>query len=205
MSNNKSSNGNEDYLDVDYWNSRYEQEEEFDWCKDYEILKPLLNAKVNRNDSILMLGCGNSRLSSKMYEDGYHSICNIDFSATVIENMSKEYPQMTWKVMDMLDLQFPPGTFDVVIEKATLDCLFVKEKSPWEASEQVSIAMDQVLGGVSKVLKRPDGKFISITFAQPHFRRKFYEKFWSSSATETFGTGFHFYFYTMTGAKDEIK
>lgn len=49
-------NGNEDYLDVNYWNSRYEQEAEFDWCKDYQLLKPLINKKVNRNDSILMLG-----------------------------------------------------------------------------------------------------------------------------------------------------
>lgn len=154
---------------------------------------------------ILVTGCGNSRLSSKMYDDGYHSIWNIDFSSTVIDNMSKEFPQMHWKVMDMLDLQFPPGTFDVVIEKATLDCLFVKEKSPWEVSDEVSTAMDKVLKGVSKVLKQPKdhhkSRFISITFAQPHFRRKFYEKFWSNCKTDTFGTGFHYYFYTMTEAK----
>ncbi|ODN06253.1 Endothelin-converting enzyme 2 [Orchesella cincta] len=196
-----SSNGNEDYLDVNYWNKRYEQESEFDWCKDYEMLKPLLNSNINRNDSILMLGCGNSRLSSSMYEDGYHSITNIDFSSTVIENMAKEFPQMSWKVMDMLDLQFPTGTFDVVIEKATLDCLFVNEKSPWETSEPVAEAMDQVLGGVARVLK-PTGKFISITFAQPHFRRKFYSKFWTDCKLDTFGSGFHFYFYTMTGANE---
>lgn len=152
---------------------------------------------------IYYTGCGNSSLSSKMYDDGYHSICNIDFASTVIENMTKDYPQMTWKVMDMLNLQFPSESFDVVIEKATLDCLFVKEKSPWETSEPVATAMDQVLGGVSRVLKQPSGKFISITFAQPHFRRKFYEKFWDSCNVQTFGTGFHYYFYTVTGAKSK--
>ncbi|CAL8148042.1 unnamed protein product [Orchesella dallaii] len=199
-----SSNGNEDYLDVNYWNKRYEQEAEFDWCKDYEILKPLINSNINRNDSILMLGCGNSRLSSSMYDDGYHSITNIDFSSTVIENMSKEFPQMSWKVMDMLNLQFPTSTFDIVIEKATLDCLFVNEKSPWETSEPVADAMDQVLGGVSRILK-PDGKFISITFAQPHFRKKFYSKFWADCKLDTFGTGFHFYFYRMSGANNEMN
>lgn len=50
------SNVNEDYLDVKYWNSRYEEEAEFDWCKDYDLIKSLINEKVNRNDSILMLG-----------------------------------------------------------------------------------------------------------------------------------------------------
>lgn len=101
--------------------------------------------------------------------------------------------------MDMQDLKFETSTFDVVIEKATLDCLFVKEKSPWQVSEDVSRNMEQVLQGISAVLK-PNGKFLSITFAQPHFRRKFYDKFWRTCKVDTFGTGFHYFFYTMSDA-----
>ena len=36
-----------------------------------------------------MLGCGNSKLSEQMYEDGYTNILNVDISPTVIEQMRK--------------------------------------------------------------------------------------------------------------------
>lgn len=44
------------------------------------------------------------------------------------------------------------------------------------------------------------GRFISITFAQPHFRKSIYarEHYGWSIRTETFGDGFHFFFYVMT-------
>lgn len=137
-----------------------------------------------------------------MYDDGFHSITNVDFSPIVIKNMSENFPQMSWIVMDMLNLDFPNSSFDVVIEKATLDVLFVKEKSPWEVSESTSKNMTQVLEGVSKVLKK-DGRFLSITFAQPHFRKKLYQQFWSNCTNETFGSGFHYYFYVNSN-KDAL-
>lgn len=34
-----------------------------------------------------MLGCGNSELSQKMYDDGFENIVNIDISDVVIEQM----------------------------------------------------------------------------------------------------------------------
>jgi hypothetical protein len=52
---------------------------------------------------------------------------------------------------------------------------------------------------VSNVLSNC-GRFISITFAQPHFRKRLYarEQYSWSIRTETFGDGFHFFFYVMT-------
>lgn len=77
-----------------------------------------------------------------MYKDGYKNITNIDYSATVIENMKKrcaDMPEMkckqggngvyalTWYLlmrvlhvgleMDIRDLKFPDQSFDVVIDK----------------------------------------------------------------------------------------
>jgi hypothetical protein len=51
---------------------------------------------------------------------------------------------------------------------------------------------------VSQVLSSR-GRFISITFAQPHFRKRIYarELYGWSIRTETFGDGFHFFFYVM--------
>jgi len=137
-----------------------------------------------------------------MYNDGFQNISNIDFSSVVISKMTQRYPCMNWRTMDMLNLDYPKATFDVVIEKATLDVLFVDEKSPWVPSELVSSKMNDVLSGVSRVLKK-QGKFLSITFAQPHFRSRFYKQFWSNCKISTFGSGFHYYFYTCFNDDDE--
>ena len=52
---------------------------------------------------------------------------------------------------------------------------------------------------VSHLLK-DDGRFVSITWAQPHFRKKLLAKseyHWSIQ-TRTFGSGFDFFIYIMT-------
>lgn len=52
---------------------------------------------------------------------------------------------------------------------------------------------------ISRFLK-PDGHFISITFAQPHFRKPLYAKtqFQWAIDTVTFGDTFHYFVYNMT-------
>jgi hypothetical protein len=47
----------------EYWEKRYDNEpagHEFDWFKSYYDLEPWLNGILRLDDSILMLGCGNS-------------------------------------------------------------------------------------------------------------------------------------------------
>jgi len=39
---------------------------------------------MTKDDHILMVGCGNSKVSEQMYEVGYKNIVNIDISPTVI-------------------------------------------------------------------------------------------------------------------------
>lgn len=51
---------------------------------------------------------------------------------------------------------------------------------------------------VSRVL-RPEGRFISITFAQPHFRKRHYAQpiYGWSVCHVTYGNGFHYFLYVM--------
>lgn len=81
---------------------------------------------------ILMLGCGNADLSADMYDNGYKNITNVDFSKVVIEQMINkngvERPEMTWQVLDITDMSvFETDTFDIVIDKSTIDSLFCTE------------------------------------------------------------------------------
>ena len=44
--------------------------EPFDWYQRYNGVKDLIHQYIKEHDHILMLGCGNSRLTEEMYDDG---------------------------------------------------------------------------------------------------------------------------------------
>ena len=91
----------------------------FDWYQRYSGVRDLINQYIKREDIILNVGCGNSRLTEDMFEDGkqfftlfqvnncsmwslgYTSITNIDISRVVIEQMMGRYrdkPTLQWQV-----------------------------------------------------------------------------------------------------------
>lgn len=96
----------------------------------------------------LPAGCGNSSMSCDMYNAGYHSITNVDYSSVCISKMSARHsdcPGMTWHEMDMCQLTFPDASFDVIVEKAALDAFMVEEKSPHEMSPQTACSIHKAL------------------------------------------------------------
>merc|ERR1711970_1082414 len=53
---------------------------------------------------VLMAGCGNSRLSEDMFEDGFANISNVDISRVVIDQMGDKYkdkPALTFQQMNV--------------------------------------------------------------------------------------------------------
>ena len=75
-------------------------------------------------------------LSEQMFKDGYENIISTDISEVCIANQKRAFPHLTWQVADIMHLKdFNDDSFDVVIEKATLDALLVGEKSPWHPSD----------------------------------------------------------------------
>lgn len=96
-------------------------------------------------------GCGNSALSHDLYELGYTDVTSIDYSPACIAAMRARYaccPGLHWAVMDIRALAFPDATFDVVLEKGTLDVLMVEETDPWNVSPQATATMHRVLAEV---------------------------------------------------------
>ncbi|CAG5896771.1 unnamed protein product [Menidia menidia] len=103
---------------------------------------------ILRDPTLDLFGCGNSSMSGDMYRAGYHAITNIDYSWVCISNMSARYsdcPSMTWKQMDVRQLAFSDASFDVILEKATLDAIMVEEKTPWEVSPESACFIHQAL------------------------------------------------------------
>ena len=68
----------------------------------------------------------------ELHKAGYTNIVNIDISPVCVANMKAEYPELSFLEMDMTKLTFPDDSFDLVVEKATLDSLLVEAKSPWD-------------------------------------------------------------------------
>ncbi|KAI8061153.1 S-adenosyl-L-methionine-dependent methyltransferase [Gongronella butleri] len=191
------------YKTQEYWEERYQQEDvstTFDWFKTYDDLKPLLNEHIkNKDASILILGCGNSTLGEDMYNDGYKHITNIDYSPTVVENMKQRcahMPEMQWLEMDIRALTFEKESFDVVIDKGTMDALMCDQGDVWDPSEELIEEVKKEVDEVERVLK-VGGVFLYITFGQPHFRKPRLARDCWEIKTTTMGDAFHYFFYSM--------
>ena len=59
-----------------------------------EITGAMMQQFEDRRPNILMLGCGNSRLTELLYKQGYRSIVNIDFSPVVIQLLREKYEDL---------------------------------------------------------------------------------------------------------------
>uniref|UniRef100_A0A803LP06 EEF1A lysine methyltransferase 4 n=1 Tax=Chenopodium quinoa TaxID=63459 RepID=A0A803LP06_CHEQI len=191
------------YLDPLYWNDRFAKEEHYEWLKDYSHFRHLILENIQPNSSVLELGCGNSQLSDEMYKNGIKNITCTDLSPIAVEKVQKrlllkEFKEIKAMVADMLDLPFADDSFDVVIEKGTMDVLFVDSGDPWNPKAETVSKVMAMLQGIHRVLK-PNGIYISISFGQPHFRRPLFEApdFTWSMKWSTFGDGFHYFFYTL--------
>lgn len=117
-----------------------------------------------------MLGCGTSRLSEELYDSGFSSITNIDYSPSAIELMSAKHrgkEGMSWQVVDATALSFPDGYFDAVLDKGTLDSVLCGENSTSNATK--------MLAETSRVLKA-GGNYMVISYGQPESRLTYLEK-----------------------------
>eukprot|EP00340_Litonotus_pictus_P007048 CAMPEP_0170519522 /NCGR_PEP_ID=MMETSP0209-20121228/4907_1 /TAXON_ID=665100 ORGANISM="Litonotus pictus, Strain P1" /NCGR_SAMPLE_ID=MMETSP0209 /ASSEMBLY_ACC=CAM_ASM_000301 /LENGTH=320 /DNA_ID=CAMNT_0010805427 /DNA_START=48 /DNA_END=1007 /DNA_ORIENTATION=- len=112
---------------------------------------------------VLNLGCGNAEMSEDMYADGYINISNIDISENVIEQMKvrNKEKKMTWEVMDVMNLSYSDNSFDLVVDKSTIDAILCGESS--------FINVSKMIKEVDRVLK-VNGIYMIISYGQPENR-----------------------------------
>eukprot|EP01006_Ploeotia_vitrea_P027994 TRINITY_DN60758_c1_g1_i1.p1 TRINITY_DN60758_c1_g1~~TRINITY_DN60758_c1_g1_i1.p1 ORF type:complete len:209 (+),score=10.78 TRINITY_DN60758_c1_g1_i1:87-713(+) len=117
------------YHDKEYWDKRYERNPHpFEWYLNYKDLQHTLQSHVNPNTRLLYLGCGNSTLGEDLYDNlGVADVTCVDISPVAIKVMNERRRNrvgLNYVAMDMGALEFPTGTFDCVIDKATLDTIY---------------------------------------------------------------------------------
>ena len=106
-----------------------------------------------------------------MYIDGYHSLCAIDYSKVVIQQLKKRDGDLPGikcsndgsrllidSVMDCFDITFPSESYNVVIDKSMLDTFL--------CSEETCNNIPSYLNGVRRVLK-PGGVLLVASFNSP--------------------------------------
>ncbi|RKP07374.1 hypothetical protein THASP1DRAFT_17163, partial [Thamnocephalis sphaerospora] len=103
---------------------------------------------------------------------------------------------LRWHVMDIRDLKFDNNTFDVVLDKGTMDALMCERGDVWSPSEELCREVAREVDEVVRVLK-PGGRFVYITFGQPHFRKRHLERPCWDVKTITLGETFHYFCYVM--------
>lgn len=120
---------------------------------------------LNKDHTVLIVGCGNSRMGEEMFDSGYQSITSVDISHIVIKQMTKLYalrrPELRFLHMNACALEFPDESFDAVIAKATMDVIMCSEGAVGNISKMCQ--------EISRVL-RPSGVFIAISIDDNHMQ-----------------------------------
>ena len=156
------------YSKKSFWNERFQNSDtNFDWYADWEQLEKYFKPILTEESKVLMVGCGNSKMSSQMYNSNYKNITNIDISDVVIDKMKKQFPDMEWLEMDATKMNFEDNSFDCSIDKGTLDAIMCgNDPSP----------PAKLIREMHRVTKT-GGHYCIITHGEPETRLKYFEKF----------------------------
>lgn len=172
---------NDLYRDPAWWDDEYKKckkGDNYEWfSSDDRLMETIYRFLENRDMKIINIGCGISCIQNLIFDRGFHDITNIDISPTCI-NIMKEADKrgMKWEVADILKpFPYEPETFDLAIDKGTLDAIIVDKADQWEIEDDVYKDSDFYFENVYRVLKK-GGRFIQITFGQPHFRKRLFER-----------------------------
>uniref|UniRef100_A0A0K2TBZ8 Methyltransferase like 13 [Latimeria chalumnae] n=1 Tax=Lepeophtheirus salmonis TaxID=72036 RepID=A0A0K2TBZ8_LEPSM len=153
----------------DYWESFFKKRgsKAFEWYGEYTELCGVFHKYIKPTDSILVVGCGNSELSGDLVRTGgFKSVFSIDTSSHAIKAMSDKYAQFSEDLkfieMDATEMKFPDEHFGVVVDKGTLDALFVDGEDP-----AVLSTITNMINEIDRTLKN-NGRYICISLLQPH-------------------------------------
>ncbi|KAI0017974.1 S-adenosyl-L-methionine-dependent methyltransferase [Xylariomycetidae sp. FL0641] len=177
-----SDEANERLSHPDFWDSRYAQSEgdqpTHEWFRTFDDLEPFFTKNLfptkppAKHPNLLHLGSGDSNVPQGLAERGYDSQLCVDFSAVVVDLMSKRHANISgieWKRLDVRQMdEISSASIDVAFDKGTLDAMI--HGSPWSPPDDVKENTGRYLREVFRALK-DDGIFLYVTYRQPHFIR----------------------------------
>lgn len=157
------------WADSKYWDERYTKNpNQFEWYLPWKKLKKDLGSYISEHTSALHVGCGTSTLGIDIQDDGVKNVLNIDISPSVVADMSAKYERRRnrFEVGDIRDLEYKKNSFDLVIDKGTMDSMMCAETSSYD--------IDKMFKEISRVMK-PGGVFIEISNACEELRLSYFQ------------------------------
>jgi len=200
---------NSHYSRPEWWDNEYKkcgENDKYEWFSggdDKNMLSAIISTIPSKESKIINLGCGISHIQDYLYDHGYKCITNVDVSESCIGIMKNgDTRGMDWAVVDVLKpFPYENGYFDFALDKGTLDALITDQADQWDIEDEVYQVSDAYFQNVYNSLSH-GGVFIQITFGQPHFRKRLFEREsfqWDVSVqTITSEHSFHFYCYVCT-------
>ncbi|GLV46168.1 uncharacterized protein CBL_02884 [Carabus blaptoides fortunei] len=170
----------QDFSQKEYWNTFFSKrgKKAFEWYGEYPELCGHLHKYIKPKDDILIIGCGNSKLSMDLYDVSYRNITNIDISQVVIKQMldvnKYERPDMKYLHMDALNMTFADESFSVVLDKGTLDALMPNDSA--ETIQQI----EKLFSEIGRVLK-VGGRYVCVSLLQEHILKQLLSYFPASN------------------------
>ncbi|VDN20541.1 unnamed protein product [Gongylonema pulchrum] len=163
------------FRDPSFWKQFYKNaSDSFEWYGDFNTFGSILIKYLKSTDKILQIGCGNSELAAQLYDNGYRAVSSIDIDQGVIDKQIARNktlrPELQFSCCSALDLRSPEDSYNVVLDKGTLDALLPSEKEG--AAEEVQ----KMFAEVCRVLTF-GGRYIVVSLAQEHVLRVFLSYF----------------------------
>ncbi len=155
----------------DYWNRFYKMESSFSWYAGWQDLQPFIQEFVKTSNHVLIPGVGNDGMLVDMYDAGYTQLTAMDYASEGISRCSDMLGDSKLKshgrqegvklvVADARDLTgvFDNHSFDAIIEKGTLDAIFLSGgQNKTLARQNLNLAITEL----GRCLK-PGGIWISV-------------------------------------------
>ncbi|KAH8066360.1 methyltransferase [Aureococcus anophagefferens] len=121
-----------------YWEEMYRGDgeldgDEYSWFCGWRELEPFFAelAGPPSNDDVLVPGCGNDRGNVDLFDAGYEDLSLFDYSGEAVARASALFGRRCVEIVeaDFRSLPFDDGAFDVVLDKGTLDVLYITSEA----------------------------------------------------------------------------
>lgn len=115
-----------DHRSPDYWDRELEE----DWDnnrRSWPAKHRMIEARTDRNDAILDVGCGTGHLLRHLRDAGYRNICGLDISGYAVRRLSEQ--EGVSAVRGALPVvPIPDRQFDIVVASQVLEHIIQRKK-----------------------------------------------------------------------------